>query len=78
MKEFYGRDTNNGIYIDIYLTHQEMADMIGTCRQTVSSMVGHLKKRGIIDTSRNRICIQSPIEFQRLSEHPDNNFHVFL
>jgi len=67
----YGRNSNDEVYIDIYLTHQEMADMIGVCRQTVSSMIGRLKKQGVIDTTRSGICIQSPTELQQLSEQSE-------
>lgn len=74
LSEFYGRNKNNEVYIDIYLTHQEMADMIGVCRQTVSSMVGVLKKQGIINMTRAGICIQSPLELQRMSKQTDIYF----
>lgn len=55
----YGVNKGSGIYIDIHLTHQEMADMIGVCRQTVSSMLGELKRRGLLTTNRSGIHIQS-------------------
>lgn len=74
LSEFYGRNTNNEVYIDIYLTHQEMADMIGVCRQTVSSMIGQLKKNGVIATTREGICIQSPVELQQIKEQPESYF----
>jgi len=77
LSESYGRTTDSKIYIDIYLTHQEMADMIGVCRQTVSSMVGVLKKQGIINTTRTGIFIQSPVVLQQLSEQPDIYFQHF-
>ena len=60
LMEFSGKDTAQGIYIDMYLSHQELADMIGVCRQTVSSMISGLKQQGIIETNRNGIYIKSP------------------
>lgn len=65
--EFYGKKNGSGVYVDIYLTHQQMADMIGVCRQTVSSMIGQLKRRGIIKTDRNGILIQLPQELHESS-----------
>jgi len=35
-----------GFLLDLPLTHQEMADMIGTTRQSVSSAVTHFGNRG--------------------------------
>jgi len=58
--EFCGRDCAQGIYIDMYLSHQELADMIGVCRQTASSMISRLKQQGIIETNRKGIYIKSP------------------
>lgn len=54
------RQNDSGINVDIYLTHQEMADMIGVCRQTVSSMVGQLKNHGILESNRKGLTIKSP------------------
>ena len=42
--QHYGRHRGGRIYIDIPLTHQEMADMIGCCRQTVTSTLGVLRR----------------------------------
>lgn len=53
----YGHTSGNTIHIDIYLTHQEMADMIGVCRQTVSSMLGRFKREGILNSDRTGIHI---------------------
>lgn len=60
LSEKHGRNKEEGIYIDIYLTHQEMADMIGVCRQTISSMISKLKRRGIISSDRKGLYIKSP------------------
>jgi CRP/FNR family transcriptional regulator, cyclic AMP receptor protein len=54
----YGRSTEKGIYLDIPLTHQEMADMIGTSRQTVSTVIGNLKRKGILRNEQRTIYIQ--------------------
>ncbi len=39
------------------LTHQEIADMIGAIRQTVSEIINDLKKKGYIKTDRGIITI---------------------
>jgi CRP/FNR family transcriptional regulator len=71
LSDFYGRKNDAGVYIDIYLTHQEMADMIGVCRQTVSSMIGEMKRRSIMTASRHGIHIHAPDELHKMSLEPD-------
>jgi CRP/FNR family transcriptional regulator len=54
----YGRATDNGWFLDIALTHQEMADMIGTSRQTVTTILGNLKRQGVLRTQQRYIVIE--------------------
>ena len=68
LSELYGKSLNQQIKIDMYLTHQEIADMIGVCRQTVSSMMAQLKRSGIISTDRHGIVINSPSSLERLNK----------
>ena len=42
--QVYGQSRAGAVYIDMPLTHQEMADMIGCCRQTVTTTLGNLKR----------------------------------
>ncbi|MDE0281259.1 MAG: Crp/Fnr family transcriptional regulator [Gammaproteobacteria bacterium] len=55
----YGRSRNGRIYIDIPLTHQEMADMIGCCRQTVTSTLGVLKRTHGLRTDRRMLYMEA-------------------
>ena len=57
--DIYGQPDNKRIDIDIHLTHQEIADMIGVCRQTVSSLMAGMKKNGLISSSRKGIVIHN-------------------
>ncbi len=41
------------------LTHQEIADMVGTTRQTVTSCLGNLKRRGVLAIDSHRLVIES-------------------
>lgn len=56
----YGQALENEIYIDVKLTHQEMADMIGLCRQSISTLINRFKRQGIITTSKQGITIKLP------------------
>lgn len=55
----HGNRIGTRIYISIVLTHQEIADMVGATRQTVTSVLNQLKREGIISISRHHICIES-------------------
>ena len=50
-------DQTSGDCIRIKITQQEIADMIGTCRQTATTMIGNLKDEGIIETHKGYILI---------------------
>ena len=59
LRQIYGSPAQDEIYIDMHLTHQDIADMIGVCRQTVSSMMSNLKRLGVISSDRRSITIKS-------------------
>ncbi len=54
-----GVQTGQGIRLDIPITHQEMADMIGTSRQTVTTILGQLERDGLLSFDRRTIHITS-------------------
>lgn len=55
----YGRREARIIHLDIPLTHQEIADMVGTTRQTVTSALSRLKRQGVLSIDTHRIHIES-------------------
>lgn len=42
---------------DIPLTHQDIADMVGCCRQSVSESLGELKRAGAISCGRSNVRV---------------------
>lgn len=54
----YGKPLGDGVHLDIPLTHQEMADMIGTSRQSVTTVLGMLRKKGVLRMEQRTIYIQ--------------------
>ena len=66
LAEIYGDTSKEEILIDMQITHQEIADMIGVCRQTVSTMMAKLKRTGIISANRKGIAIKSPTSLSKL------------
>lgn len=53
----YGQRNDRGVVIDIGITHQEMADMIGTTRQSVTTILSEMKREGAIAIHRGRMCL---------------------
>ena len=56
----YGRPVAQDIRLDIKLTHQEMADMIGATRQTVTAVMGELRRKGVLGVEDHYICVRRP------------------
>ncbi len=60
LKEFAqerGVKNGNHIYIHSYLTHKDIADLVGTSRQTVTSFLNELKNQSKISFSRKNIVV---------------------
>ena len=45
----YGRSEGECTVMNVQLTHQEIADMIGATRQTVTSLMSNFKQQGILE-----------------------------
>jgi CRP-like cAMP-binding protein len=55
--EKYGQMTDDGIALNIRLSHQEMACIIGSTRETVTVVLGQLQKENFLRISRRRVII---------------------
>jgi len=58
--EQHGRITPRGIELDIQLTQQDLAAMIGATRESVNKQLGAFRDRGIVAVDRQRITILKP------------------
>lgn len=47
------------LHLALSLTHQEIADMVGTRRQTVTSCLNNMKRRGMLAIDNHRLVIES-------------------
>lgn len=45
----FGREMNQGQLIDIRLTHQDLADFLGTTRVTITRLLSQLEQQGMIE-----------------------------
>lgn len=58
LTEQYGRVIDDGILLDIKLSHQEMSSIIGVTRETVTTLLGEMQDQGLLTVSRQRIVIR--------------------
>ncbi|MEW5952910.1 MAG: Crp/Fnr family transcriptional regulator [Bacillota bacterium] len=60
MAQRCGEPTDNGIRINLNLTHEELAGMIGASRQTVTSLISQLREEKSISVKGRQIRIIDP------------------
>ena len=53
----HGVPDARGIIIDLKITHQELAEMVGTSRETVTRAVARLAKKGILQVDQRRMIL---------------------
>jgi CRP-like cAMP-binding protein len=53
----YGVDDARGTLVALKITHQEMANLIGSTRETVSLTLSQFKRRGLIRTEGRKVII---------------------
>lgn len=55
----HGVRVGKELRLTLPLTHQEIADMVGTRRQTVTSCLGSMKRRGVLAIDDHRLVVES-------------------
>ncbi|MGI8828209.1 MAG: Crp/Fnr family transcriptional regulator [Candidatus Limnocylindria bacterium] len=68
LSERFGQPTEDGVAIDVRLTQQELADMIGTSRETLATTVASLRERRVIDMHNQRVVILDLPRVRELAE----------
>ncbi|WP_251860124.1 Crp/Fnr family transcriptional regulator [Clostridium sp. Marseille-Q2269] len=61
-----GVETKNGLIIDIKITHQELGDLVGASRITVTKIINELKLENIIEVKDKRFIIK---DFGKLKKY---------
>ncbi|MBP9086556.1 MAG: Crp/Fnr family transcriptional regulator [Kofleriaceae bacterium] len=57
LAEQYGIEDSRGTLLSLKITHQEMANLVGATRETVSLTLSNFKRQGIIDTEGRRMIV---------------------
>jgi len=69
----YGQSDGEGLRISLRMTHEEIARMAGTARETVSRTLGELQDRSILAFRERFMLIRDPAALRALAEaepHP--------
>ena len=57
LAEQYGKRTPQGVLLDIRLSHQDLASIIGSTRETVTVVLGELQNEGQLELGRRKITL---------------------
>lgn len=60
LAEQYGRPGEEGLALNIKLSHHDLASIIGSTRETVTVLLGEMQTAGLIKTGRRRITLVDP------------------
>lgn len=63
-----GRVVDGTIRLKLALTHEEMAQLIGTSRETVTRILSQLKKKGVLDLTGSTLIIKNKAALERMLE----------
>jgi CRP-like cAMP-binding protein len=66
MAKEFGKQEGDGVRIGARLTHQDLANLIGSTRETVSATLGDFKRQGLLHLDGRSILITSPQKLTRL------------
>lgn len=59
LAERWGKVTPEGVRLDLRVTHQELGDMIGAARESITVALGRLQDQGEITVRRRTVIIRS-------------------
>ena len=62
----HGETTPKGIRLKVLLTHEEVAQMIGTTRETVTRLLSEFKRKNIIEVKGSTILVLKKSELESL------------
>jgi CRP/FNR family transcriptional regulator/CRP/FNR family cyclic AMP-dependent transcriptional regulator len=65
LADSHGTKVDNGIRIDVRLTQQELASMVGASRESVNKVMGYFSDKNFISTDKHRITLHRITELKR-------------
>ena len=65
LADAHGVKTDEGVRIDVRLTQQELASMVGASRESVNKVLGYFTDKNFISTDKHRITIHNMNDLKR-------------
>jgi len=65
LSDMHGTKVDNGIRIDVRLTQQELASMVGASRESVNKVMGYFTDKNFISTDKHRITLHRITDLKR-------------
>jgi len=65
LADAHGVKTDEGVRIDVRLTQQELASMVGASRESVNKVLGYFTDKNFISTDKHRITIHHIADLKR-------------
>jgi len=60
LAEKYGRPEKRGLYIDLRLTQTDLAQLVGSTRETTSTVFNEFRRSGLVDSEGKSIWVLDP------------------
>lgn len=60
LTQLFGTRCLHGYALEIFLTQQELADLVGASRSVVSTIMNNFRDQGVLNYTREQICINDP------------------
>lgn len=65
LADTHGEKMENGTRINVRLTQQELASMVGASRESVNKVMGYFTDKNFISTDKHRITLLRPADLKR-------------
>jgi len=69
LSEAHGRVGPTGVLVDLRLTHQEVGNMVGATRETITNVLNAMRAEGLIEVEHKRIRLLSPERLAQRARH---------
>ena len=65
LSDTHGKKVEHGVRIDVRLTQQELASMVGASRESVNKVLGYFTEKQYISTDKHRITLHRIADLER-------------
>ncbi len=68
LADHHGEKVDDGLRIELQLTQQDLADMVGSSRESINKLIGFWRTEGWMRNEGSRYVLCQPAKFERLVE----------